>query len=382
MAVGMVISTGIRAPVQGIDPAHRISAHISGFINGILNPLSSVVPSMLSAVWFPLNERNLATTLATQAIHMGTCLSFLLGPSIVHTSISDVDTNSTDEDAVVVLPPDQKQDITSRISIYLYIQLGLCILLLILTVIYYPNKPPKPPSVSTTVDRLGTCASVKRILSEKGMWPLIIGFSFSTGAHTAWVSMMDELVHPHSISEYNAGWMGFSYSLIGLLASIVCSLILDHNRGKEKISLKIAIVTLYIIAAVMFVIMICVLLVQSQAPVVLLYITIVIGQACISASIPIIYEIMCENAYPASECSSVGVLEEGQAIISAVLLLIMMIPKLGTMWLHVTLLIGIVIGLVCYMISKEDDTRTIIDTSKEDIKTKDLGAVDDSISTS
>jgi hypothetical protein len=53
---------------------------ISQALNAIVGPVTSAIPSLLSATWFPDGERTVATSLVLCASNLGSALGFLLGP--------------------------------------------------------------------------------------------------------------------------------------------------------------------------------------------------------------------------------------------------------------------------------------------------------------
>jgi MFS transporter, FLVCR family, feline leukemia virus subgroup C receptor-related protein len=90
--------------------------------NAVVAPIVNSTPSMLATVWFPPEERAIATAVAFLAQFLGTAVAFLLGFVV----------NSTD-------------DIAKRIWIEAALSLAVCIPILI----YFPDGPPTPPSASS-----------------------------------------------------------------------------------------------------------------------------------------------------------------------------------------------------------------------------------------
>ena len=57
-------------------------------------------PPLVSATWFPPNERTTATAIASLAAFMGTAVAFVMGPALVSDSnITEIRTNVSREDA-------------------------------------------------------------------------------------------------------------------------------------------------------------------------------------------------------------------------------------------------------------------------------------------
>ena len=48
-------------------------------LNGINGPIANILPTYLSSVWFPANERTTSTAVGTTANMLGVGVSFILG---------------------------------------------------------------------------------------------------------------------------------------------------------------------------------------------------------------------------------------------------------------------------------------------------------------
>jgi FLVCR family MFS transporter 7 len=95
--------------------------HIAQILNAAVGPFVMATPSKISANWFPPKERTTATAIGTLSNYMGSAAGFLIGPYVV--SFSNIQT-------LIVVE-----------AIH-----GLVIL--IWTCLYFPDKPPSPPSAS------------------------------------------------------------------------------------------------------------------------------------------------------------------------------------------------------------------------------------------
>uniref|UniRef100_A0A2C9K2I1 Major facilitator superfamily (MFS) profile domain-containing protein n=1 Tax=Biomphalaria glabrata TaxID=6526 RepID=A0A2C9K2I1_BIOGL len=75
------IGTVCRVITSDKDSA-TILIHIGQFLNGVAGPISGATPT-LSSIWFPADERIIATSIASSISALGSALPFVLGPLLV-----------------------------------------------------------------------------------------------------------------------------------------------------------------------------------------------------------------------------------------------------------------------------------------------------------
>ena len=178
---------------------------------------------VLSATWFPPHERMTATAIATLASYLGSAFSYIVGPNLVpdidygnmthyHTGEKiDIDKlrNNTS--------PEQMKFLLNRITDYLLIEATLVGLLFFCVLIYFPAKPPTPPSLSSAAGRLDFASGAKTLLRNKSFWLLLLIFSVSNGVNWGWSSVQDLIFSGVGIDQKTAGWLGFSGNVASLL---------------------------------------------------------------------------------------------------------------------------------------------------------------------
>ena len=107
-------------------------------VNNISGPIAMSAPMTISALWFPPNERTRATSIGQMFNALGVGVSYLLGNTIV----SRAETEETED-------RDAEHDIMILLSVYS----AVSTLILIAVILYYPSKPPLPPSNSAGEER-------------------------------------------------------------------------------------------------------------------------------------------------------------------------------------------------------------------------------------
>ena len=182
---------------------------------------------VLSATWFPPSERMTATAIATLVSYLGSSFSYVAGPNIVpdvadgnftykkgHKIDIDLLRNHTS--------PGRLAFIESRINDYLYVETGMLGFLFLCVIVYFPAKPPTPPSLSSASTRLEFCSGFRTLLNNKHFLLLLAMFSVSCGVNWAWASVQDVIFSSVGIDQKTAGWLGFwanIASLLGIVAS-------------------------------------------------------------------------------------------------------------------------------------------------------------------
>ena len=77
------IGSGLRCiPVNDLTLQTWI-IHCGQFITGIGGPIAMAAAPLVSAAWFPPEQRTTATAISSLACYSGTALSFLIGPLLV-----------------------------------------------------------------------------------------------------------------------------------------------------------------------------------------------------------------------------------------------------------------------------------------------------------
>jgi len=121
-------------------------AHIGANLNGIAGIVICSVPTAVSSLWFPPNERTTATALSTTFNILGNAGGFLLGPMLVREPPEEDYNNRTIQTNVNLLRTD--------ILFLMKAEAVICMALFICVSVYFPSKPPLPPSLASTVQRL------------------------------------------------------------------------------------------------------------------------------------------------------------------------------------------------------------------------------------
>ena len=132
-----------------------VCLHISSIINGCGGPILNAAPALIAAIWFPATERMTATGILGTCPILGSMVGFFVGPRIVR-HYTDVPT-------------------------LLYVEALVPAVCGLMIWIYFPEKPPTPPSgaaelrAQTEVAIQGDLAHFMRELpAALSTWPYLV----------------------------------------------------------------------------------------------------------------------------------------------------------------------------------------------------------------
>jgi len=179
-------------------------------LNNAAGPISMILQPKLSSVWFGPSERTLATAIGYQANVIGLAASYLLSMLVRH---------------------------AHEVPLLLYLYAIVGIVTAVLTLIYFPNKPPTPPSASgemsgTNGDNapLTVLKNSLECLKSPSAFILIVFGSCPIGVYSAWSAMVVEIVTPLGYTVNQADWFGFYGTLAGLAGGILFGKAHDYYR--------------------------------------------------------------------------------------------------------------------------------------------------------
>ena len=180
--------------------------------------IATGAPPLVSSTWFPPNERTTATAIGTLAGIFGTAMGFFIGPSMMPTTFNNSGNSNLN------LTDNEIKLIEVRLRDYFYLQTGLAALLFGCVVVYFPSRPPLPPSIAALtkeVTEIGYVEGFKLLIRNRSYWLLVFVLAASFGIYFGWISVLDLAVQPFNISEKTSGWLGTGSSLAGIVSGII-----------------------------------------------------------------------------------------------------------------------------------------------------------------
>ena len=176
-------------------------------------------PPLVSATWFPPSERTTATALGTLVGYFGIAAAFAVGPAMVpsvvaQTNASNVPLSNSTQDL--------RKLIDKQILQYTYFELGLCTVVFFCALVYFPARPPLPPSVTSSIPHtMSTKASLKNVIKNRQFLLLTTITTLIFGVYYGWVSMLGVILDKFHVDAVTAGWLGCSSMLAGVVSGII-----------------------------------------------------------------------------------------------------------------------------------------------------------------
>ena len=211
------LGTGLRCITSQSTPATCL-IHIGQIVVGIGGPVAQAASTALSSIWFPPNQRTTATAVGSVGIYMGLALSFVMGPYIVE----DIDeyhaTPSHPEyDAII-------EKLTHQIMRLMYIHFGISCGLLLLACFTFPHKPPKPPSPTATMTRIGFKKGFIKLLKNPQFQLVAFAYGLTSGVYAGWCGDLALNLKQSHIDDETSSWLGFWSQIASSLSGITLSL--------------------------------------------------------------------------------------------------------------------------------------------------------------
>lgn len=356
-------SGGIRC-ITDKPPYVKWTANIAQILNGIAGPVCFGVAPVLSSIWFPTDQRTTATALSVQISGLSGAVQFLLGPYLVpdpgvHNNSSMV--NESLDGLVTKAAYNETGDripaIRNDIMNYMYIQAGWSGFILILILVYFPAKPPTPPTKSASMDRIDYKQGLKCLLRHKKFWIICITYSLCTGVFECWQNVFDTILKPHDISQEEVGWISFYSILSGCVAGVFVAKLADCFSKHIRFFLIVEYIG-SVACVLWFIFTITGVLPDSTAS---LYSSVILASTLIATVTPLYFEMACEATYPIAEGTTNLALTFMNNIVGFIFLLIQMVPGIGTGWENWCLLGGIASCIPALFLLKERYNRLNVD---------------------
>ncbi|MFX1419506.1 MAG: MFS transporter [Promethearchaeota archaeon] len=224
----------------------------------------------LSANWFPESERTTATGLSMISQFIGIMLGVLITPFIF-------------------------EALNIPITILIY---GILALISgVLFVIFTKNKPPTPPSIEISKEKVLMGEGLKKVFVNKYFIILFVTFFFGLGIFNFITSYIELIVFPRGFDATDAGILGGLMLIGGIVGCVIMSALSDKYK-KRKILLIISILMATISLSI----------ITFTADAILLYLfSFLLGYGTLSAG-PVALEYAVELTEPVPEATSNGLL--------------------------------------------------------------------------
>uniref|UniRef100_A0A3B3Y1Z0 Major facilitator superfamily (MFS) profile domain-containing protein n=1 Tax=Poecilia mexicana TaxID=48701 RepID=A0A3B3Y1Z0_9TELE len=264
------------------------------------------LPSRIASVWFGPREVSTACATAVLGNQLGTAIGFLLPP---------------------VLVPNTPEDLERTVI---------------------KDKPPLPPSQAQAVlpgvalDDYSYKQSIINLVKNKAFVLLLISYGILTGSFYSVSTLLNQIIlHYFQDQELNAGRIGLTLVLAGMVGSILCGLWLDHTKTYK--------VTTLIVYLLSFVGMLVFTFTLDLNNIYLVFFTAGVLGFFMTGYLPLGFEFGVEITYPESEGTSSGLLNAFAQLFGIIFTLIQgrlttaFGPLAGNVFLSAWILLGVVL---------------------------------------
>ncbi|XP_021506727.1 heme transporter FLVCR1 [Meriones unguiculatus] len=246
------------------------------------------LPSRIASVWFGPKEVSTACATAVLGNQLGTAVGFLLPPVLVPNT-----QNST--------------DLAHNINTMFYGTAFISTFLFFLTVIAFKEKPPFPPSQAQALLQDSPPADYSYKTSIWSLFRnipfdlLLVSYGIMTGAFYSVSTLLNQMIlEDHEGEEVNAGRIGLTLVVAGMVGSILCGLWLDYTKTYKQTTLTVYILSFFGMLIFTFTLKVNYIIV--------VFVTGGILGFFMTGYLPLGFEFAVEITYPESEGTSSGLL--------------------------------------------------------------------------
>lgn len=255
------------------------------------------IPPRLAAVWFGAREVSTACSIGVFGNQFGVALGFLLPPIIVPDSTSDA--------------------IGDGLAAMFYGVAGFSTLLFFLILIVFKNEPPTPPSPAAAGAKIQLAKnenyllSICRLFKDKSYMLLLISYGINTGVYYAVSTLLNQQFLQYFEGDAtNAGRVGLTIVVSGMVGSVVCGLWLDKTHRFKETALAVYVFSLVGMIAYTFIF-------KTHLIWAVFAIAGFLG-FFMTGYLPVGFEFAAEITYPESEGTSSGLLNASSQIFGIV----------------------------------------------------------------
>ncbi|XP_029532571.1 heme transporter FLVCR1-like [Oncorhynchus nerka] len=307
------------------------------------------LPSRIASVWFGPKEVSTACATAVLGNQLGVAIGFLLPPVLVPNTVEDIELMG------------------HNISVMFYGTAVVSTALFILTVIVMDDRPPLPPSQAQAV--LLDCApedysyrqSIINLFKNKPFILLLISYGIMTGSFYSVSTLLNQMIMAcYENQELNAGRIGLTLVVAGMVGSIICGLWLDHTKTYKMTTLIV-----YILS---FIGMVLFSFTLNLNRIYLVFFTAGVLGFFMTGYLPLGFEFGVEITYPESEGTSSGLLNAFAQIFGILFTLIQgklttnYRPLAGNLFLCVWIFLGIFLTALIKSELKRNNVNMGIDS--------------------
>ncbi|XP_071394941.1 solute carrier family 49 member 4 [Centroberyx affinis] len=349
----MLLGAALRSVPLSEQQLRRWLIHGGQLLNGLAGPTIMSAGPLLSTTWFAPDQRATATAVASLISYLGAATSFVVGPLLVP---APNDTQVVNKAA----PTYSDSYIRDRIQLVMYAEFGAIAVLFAAVLLYFPSRPPMPPSVAAASQRLSYRSSICRLLSNLRFLMIALAYAVPTGVVAGWSGVLDMILTPAKVSQVDAGWIGFWSIVGGCVFGIAMARFADSIRGMLKLILVLMMAGASL-ASTWFTLTCLTSLTHLPSTAATLYTSCILVGIFINSSVPIFFELFIETVYPVPEGITCGVVTFLGNLVTGLLLFFLTFYCTDLSWLNWCLTGSCLFSLVLILFFRESYDRLYLD---------------------
>ncbi|XP_056145761.1 solute carrier family 49 member 4 [Lampris incognitus] len=348
----MLLGAALRSVPLGGQPQKRWLIHGGQLLNGLAGPTIMSAGPLLSTTWFAPDQRATATAVASLISYLGAATSFVVGPLVVP---APNDTEVVNKEATF-----SDSYIRDRIQLVMYAEFGAIAVLFAAVLLYFPSRPPMPPSVAAASQRLSYRSSICRLLSNLRFLMIAMAYAVPTGVIAGWSGVLDMILTPAKVSQVDAGWIGFWSIVGGCVFGVAMARFADSIRGMLKLILVLMMAGASL-SSTWFTLTCLTRLTHLPSTAATLYTSCILVGIFINSSIPIFFELFIETVYPVPEGITCGVVTFLGNLVTGLLLFFLTFYCTELSWLNWCLTGSCLFSLGLILFFRESYDRLYLD---------------------
>ena len=349
MSFCVALGTALRSSSSEETP-FTASAFTCAILNGIAGIMSMAAPPYLSAQWFPPEQRATATSLPVVCLGLGGALSLVVGPRLVR--LPGGANPNTDPEAA-----------RFNIMLLMDVETGVSAVLFLAVLLYFPSRPPLPPSVSAASPPPAGAfwQALRQAARAPDLLRLVLAYAVPGGVQAAYFAVLDTSVSPLGMTREQAGWLGFWAGIASCVFTLLVARLTDLFQGHIKVTL----LGLLLAGTGCYAWLLAIIAGWQTFSLPSLYCATLLGLALTYATAPLLYEYAAELTYPVSADVIGALMSVSINVIGGVPLLLFLIRPLSedTVWLSYTMVCALPLGLLMVAKTREVYRRTATDRS-------------------
>ncbi|KAI2809303.1 hypothetical protein BLOT_000451 [Blomia tropicalis] len=326
------------------------------------------IPPLLAATWFSAEDVTKATAYGVFGNQVGIALGFLIppilmpGPLKAHSNGTNYSIETTTIMATTTSgSPDEEFDIDGTAQGLRILFYGVSIItsiIFLLIVALFENKPKCPPSeaqayAQTMNGEQSFSSSIKALMTNINFLFLLVSYGLNTGVFYAISTVLAQMVTNAIGNGYaqEAGIMGLTITLTGIVGSIVCGYVLGYTKKFKGVTLFV-----YVFSLIGTVAFTAGLQLKS---IMLLYAMSGLLGFFMTGYLPIGFEFAAEISFPQPEGTSAGLLNASAQVFGIIFTFgsSWVIDAFGQFYANVFFIVALIIGVILTVLVKNDLRR-------------------------